>query len=222
MKNLEEVTSFIEKKLSEKDDLREMCLKFCRDIIRNSRKSIKKIHSGEIEEAKKYLEEAKKILKEIKDSAKEHPDIISSGYLEGAMQELAEAEIFLSIIENKDFPFPEEINVSCSAYLMGLADAVGELKRKEFYMLKEKNVKEVEKLLHIIEEISDKIFEFDYPSGLIPIKKKQDSIRRMLDRMREDLILFNKSRELENKMEEIKEMIRKLENKEKFNLGSML
>ncbi|MBC7128460.1 MAG: RNA-binding protein [Thermoplasmatales archaeon] len=203
MKNLEEITGFIEKKLNEKDDLREKTLKFCRDIIRNSRKSIKKIHYGEIDEAKKYIEEAKKILKEIKDSAKEHPDIISSGYTEGAMQELAEAEIFLSIIEDKDFPYPDEINVSCSAYLMGLADAVGELKRKEFYMLREKNIKEVEKLLEIIEEISDKIFEFDYPSGLIPIKKKQDAIRRMVERMREDVILFTKSRELEDKIEEI-------------------
>lgn len=222
MKNLEEVTSFIEKRLNEKDDLRELCLKSCRDIIRSSRRSIKKIHNGEIEEAKNYLLEAKKILKDIKDSAEEHFDILSSGYLENAMQELAEAEIFLSIIEDKDFPFPDEINVSCSAYLMGLADAVGELKRKEFYMLKEKNVEGMEKLLHMIEEISDKIFEFDYPSGLIPIKKKQDAIRRMLERMREDLILFNKSKELEGKMEEIKEMIRKLENKGKFNLDSLL
>ncbi|MEM2259250.1 MAG: RNA-binding protein [Candidatus Thermoplasmatota archaeon] len=203
MKNLEEVASFIEKKLNEKDDLREKALKLCRDIIRNSRKSIKKIHYGAIEEAKKHLEEAKKILKEIKDSAKEHPDIISSRYIEDAMQELAEAEIFLSIVENRNFPFPDEINVSCSAYLMGLADAVGELKRKEFYMLREKNIEEVEKLLEIIEEISDKIFEFDYPSGLIPIKKKQDAIRRMLERMREDVILFMKSKELEEKIEEI-------------------
>ncbi|MEM2934969.1 MAG: hypothetical protein QXF32_01205 [Candidatus Thermoplasmatota archaeon] len=208
MKNLEEVASFIERKLNEKDDLREKALKLCRDIIRNSRRSIKKIHYGEIDEAKKYLDEAKKILKEIKESSKEYPDIISSGYVEDAMQELAEAEIFLSIVENRNFPFPDEINVSCSAYLMGLADAVGELKRKEFYMLREKKMYEVEKLLSIIEEISDKIFEFDYPSGLVPIKKKQDAIRRMVERMREDVILFTKSRELENKMEEI---LKKLE-----------
>ena len=203
MKNLEEVISFIEKKLNEKDDLREKTLKFCRDIIRNSRKSIKKIHYGEIEEAKNYLEVAKAILKEIKDASEEHPDIISSGYVESAMQEFAEACIFLSIVENKNFPFPDEIYVSCSSYLMGLADAVGELKRKEFYMLRRKNIEEVEKLMEIIEEISDKIFEFDYPSGLIPIKKKQDVIRRMLERMREDIILFTKSRELENKIEVI-------------------
>lgn len=203
MKRIEEV-------LNEKDDLREKALKKCRDIIRECRKGIKKLHNGNVEEAKKNIKKAEKILLELKREIEEHPDIITAGYMENAMQEVAEAEIFLAIIEEKEIPYPEDINVSYTSYLLGLADVVGELRRRGVYLLKEGSTEEVENVLAMMEEICDKLMEFDYPSGLLPIKRKQDVIRKILEKMRGEVAIFKKSKELESKIEAV---IRKLKEK---------
>ena len=216
MKNLEEITNAIEKKLNEKDDLREMALKKCRDIIRESRKSIKKLHNGDIENAEKRLNKAVKLLQELKEKLKDHPDLISTGYMENAMQEVAEGEIFLSIIKDDMLPHPEDIEVSYTAYLMGLADVIGELRRRGMYKLKEGSVEEVEKIIDDMEAIYDKIAEFDYPSGLIPLKRKQDVMKKVLEKMREEIVIFRKSKELESKIDAL---LNKLKKKEKEEVG---
>ena len=185
----------IEQVLNEKDDLREKALKKCRDIIRECRKGIKKLHNEDVEEAKKNIKKAEKILVELKEEIEAHPDIMTAGYMENAMQEVAEAEIFLAIVEDKKLPNPEDINVSYTSYLLGLADVVGELRRKGVYLLKEGGIEDVEKILAIMEEICDKLMEFDYPSGLLPIKRKQDVIKKILEKMRGEVAIFKKSKE---------------------------
>ena len=214
MRNLDEIASKIEEELNEKDDLREKTLKKCRDIIRECRKGIKAIHGGELKEAKKHTEKARKILLETKEAIEKHPDILTAGYMENAMQEVAEAEIFLAIKEERDFPYPEEIGVSYTAYLLGLADVVGELRRMGVYLMKNGNIGEVEKILQLMEEICDKVMEFDYPSGLLPIKRKQDVIKKVLEKMRGEVAIFKKSKELENKIEAIMKRLRKEEKEE--------
>jgi len=214
----------IEQVLNEKDDLREKALKKCRDIIRECRKGIKKLHNEDVEEAKKNIKKAEKILVELKEEIEAHPDIMTAGYMENAMQEVAEAEIFLAIVEDKKLPNPEDINVSYTSYLLGLADVVGELRRKGVYLLKEGSIEEVEKILAIMEEICDKLMEFDYPSGLLPIKRKQDVIKKILEKMRGEVAIFKKSKELENKIEVVLRRLRKKEEKveEATDIDSLL
>ena len=210
MKNLDDILSAIEEELNEKDDLREETLKNCREIIRNSRKGIKSIHEGNMEEARKYMDEAGKILKATRKKIERHPDILTAGYMENAMQEVAEAEIFMAIMEDRDIPPPEAINVSSTSYLLGLADVVGELRRRGVYLMKSGNIGEVEEILGMMEEICDRVGEFDYPSGLLPIKRKQDVIKKVLEKMRGEVAIFKKTRELESKMEAL---LRKMKGK---------
>ena len=224
MKNLEDVMKKIEQVLNEKDDLREKALKKCRDIIRECRKGIKKVHNEDIEGARKNIKKAEKILAELKKEIEEHPDIMTAGYMENAMQEVAEAEIFLAIVEDKKLPNPEDINVSYTSYLLGLADVVGELRRRGVYLLKDGSIEDVEKILAMMEEICDKLMEFDYPSGLLPIKRKQDVIKKILEKMRGEVAIFKKSKELENKIEAVLRKLRKKEEKieETTDIDSLL
>jgi len=210
MKNLDDILSAIEEELNEKDDLREETLKNCREIIRNSRKGIKSIHEENMEEAREYMNEAGKILKATRKKIEKHPDILTAGYMENAMQEVAEAEIFMAIMEDRDIPPPEAINVSSTSYLLGLADVVGELRRRGVYLMKSGNIGEVEEILGMMEEICDRVGEFDYPSGLLPIKRKQDVIKKVLEKMRGEVAIFKKTRELESKMEAL---LRKMKGK---------
>lgn len=224
MKNLDDVMKKIEQVLNEKDDLREKALKKCRDIIRECRKGIKKVHNEDIEGARKNIKKAEKILAELKKEIEEHPDIMAAGYMENAMQEVAEAEVFLAIVEDKELPNPEDINVSYTSYLLGLADVVGELRRRGVYLLKDGSIEDVEKILAMMEEICDKLMEFDYPSGLLPIKRKQDVIKKILEKMRGEVAIFKKSKELENKIEAVLRKLRKKEEKieETTDIDSLL
>jgi len=223
MKNLDKIAEAIAEKLNEKDDLREETLKNCREIIRNSRKGIKNIHENKIEEAEEYIGEAEKILEETKKKIENHPDILTAGYMENAMQEVAEAEIFMAIMKNKDIPSPEEIGVSYTSYLMGMADVVGELRRRGVYLMKNGSIGEVEEILSIMEEICDRIGEFDYPSGLLPIKRKQDVIKKVLEKMRGEVAIFKKTKELESKMEALLRKMKKRKGEsEAMDIDSLL
>ena len=223
MKNLDEIADMIELELNEKDELREKTLKQCRDILRESRKSIKAVHAREVKKAKKGIERAKELLFEIKDDVRNHPDILTAGYMENAMQELAEASIFLALIEDEDIPPPDEIGVSSTAYLMGLADVVGELRRRGVYLLKDGNLEEVEEMLATMEEICDRLIEFDYPSGLLPIKRKQDVIRKVLEKMRGEIAFFKKSKEIEIKIDAlIAKLTKKKGGEETVDIDSLL
>ncbi len=223
MNNLDEVASHIEKKLNEKDDLREIALKKCRDIVRYSRKAIKKIHGNDMKNAKKSLKKAEEIISELNEKLREHPDIFTSGYMENAMQEVAEGEIFLSILEGRELPYPEDIGVSYTSYIMGMADVIGELRRLGVYRLKEGKVGEVEEILLLMESIYDRIAEFDYPSGLVPIKRKQDVMNKVLEKMREDMVLIRKSKELEGKIDVLLQKLKKEEKKEEgMDIDSLL
>lgn len=223
MKNLNEIADMIELELNEKDELREKTLKQCRDILRESRRSIKAAHAQETERARKGIEKARELLLEIQDDAKGHPDILTAGYMENAMQELAEAAIFLSLIEDENMPAPDEIGVSSTAYLMGLADVVGELRRRGVYLLKDGNLDEVEEVLATMEDICDRLIEFDYPSGLLPIKRKQDVIRKVLEKMRGEIAFFKKSKEIENKIDAlIAKLTKKKGDEEAVDIDSLL
>jgi translin len=223
MRNLEKIADTIECELNQKDELRERALKECRDIIRESRKSIKNIHGGDTEQAREGIDRAKKNLASLKTKLAAHPDIFTAGYMENAMQELAEAAIFFALAADDDLPAPEDVGVSYTSYLMGLADVVGELRRSGVYLLKDGDIAAVENLLETMETISDRLAEFDYPSGLLPIKRKQDVVKKMLEKMRGELALFKKSKELESKIDAINRKLTKKEgSKDAVDINSLL
>ncbi|KAA0003941.1 MAG: RNA-binding protein [Thermoplasmata archaeon] len=215
MKNLDEVSSKIEKMLNEKDSMREFALKKCRDIIRTSRKCIRNIHNGEMDTAADMAAEAIKINKELKKKIKDHPDLLTSGYMENASQELAEANIFLAICGGGDLPSPEDIGVTYTSYLLGLGDTVGELRRMGIDYMKNGDVDEVEKILGQMEDICEKLMEFDYPSGLVPIKRKQDVAKKLLEQMRGDFVIFKKNKDFEEKIELLLKNVGKKDKREK-------
>ena len=127
MKNLEAIAKKIEKKLDEKDDLREKAIKKCREIIRVCRKAIVGMHGENI--SKEGITQACTLNKELKNILKDYPDLENAGYVENASQELVEGCCLFAILQDEQLPTPEKLDVSYSSYLLGLGDVVGELRR---------------------------------------------------------------------------------------------
>jgi len=213
MKNLEAIAKKIEKKLDEKDNLREKAIKKCREIIRVCRKAIGGMHGENISEEE--ITQACTLNKELKNILKNYPDLSMAGYVEHASQELVEGCCLLAILQDEQLPTPEKLDVSYSSYLLGLGDVVGELRRNILDLIKIGEMERAEDFFEKMEQIYSVLMRFDYPSGFVPIKKKQDVARQLIERTRGTLLLSGKNWSLEEKLDGLLAMMEKNKQKKK-------
>jgi translin len=201
MKNLEEIIEGMEARLDEKDAVRELALKSSRTIARLAGEAVRRIHRGE--DMIDLLREVRDRNGELSSALRDHLDIYYAGYIENAHQELAEVSILHSIVENKPLPAPSDLEVTDKAYLMGLGDVVGELRRITLDALKGGDADAANEHLQQMEEIFTVLMRFDFPSALLAIKRKQDIARRLLEKTRGEVAVASYGKSLEEKMDNL-------------------
>jgi len=215
MKNLDNIVNKIEKNIDDKDKVRESALKSSRDIIIGCRKAIQQIHQGLMKEANNNIKKSSVKLSKLYELTKTYPDLYHAGFVENAAQELVEANCLYNIMRGKDLPDPDKIQTTYSSYLLGLCDLVGELRRKTLDSIRNGDSKKADSYLDMMEEIYDVIIRFDYPSGLIPIKKKQDMVRGLIEKTRGELAVASCERRIEYRTDEFRGMLDKADGKKK-------
>jgi translin len=213
MKNLNKIVDKIERNINDKDRMREQALKTAREIIIECRKAIQCIHQNLMKDAKKNITKSSDKLQDLYLLTKNHTDLYYAGFVENAAQELVEAFCFYNVRSGKELPDPDEIKTTYSSYLMGLCDLVGELRRTSLDKIREGKTKDADQYLNIMEEIYNVIIRFDYPSGLIPIKKKQDMVRALIERTRGELAIASCEKRIEYRTDEFKGILDELNNK---------
>jgi len=189
MKNLDGIIGKIDARISEKEKIREDALRYSRDIIIACRRGIQQLHRKVPEEAEVFLKQASTRLKELYELTRNHPDIFNAGFVENAAQEYVELHCLSNIMRGLDLPDPDEIQATSSAYLLGLCDVVGELRRNALDCMLSGHTDKAQEYLHHMDRIYDAIMGFDYPSALVPIKKKQDMIRALIEKTRGELVV---------------------------------
>jgi len=215
MKNLGKIVDKIEKSIDGKDKVREQALRSSRDIIIACRKSIQLIHQNLMKDADNNIKKASSKLADLNDLTKGYPELYHAGFVENAAQELVEAHCFYNIMKGKDLPDPDKIQTTYSSYLMGLCDLVGELRRSTLDSIRHGRAKKADKYLDMMEEIYDVIIRFDYPSGLIPIKKKQDMVRGMIEKTRGELAVASCEQRIEYHTDEFRGILDKMNGDKK-------
>jgi translin len=139
--------------------------------------------------------------REIRDDLRDHKDFWHSGALENALQEAAEAAIVHALLKGERLPNPEDIAVTYPAYLLGLCDSVGELRRFTLSALKDGKYDEAEAHLESMESISLVISQFHYPKAIVPVRAKQDQVRGIIERTRGDVALAISNHRAAERME---------------------
>ncbi len=188
----EYVNSFLPK-LEQRFDSREKLLLTAREAIRYSGEAISLAHRGKEKEAYEKFELARTKVKEIADVIKNFPDLLY-GDVGTAFQELSEAAFVLSVYFNRDLPSPEELGVPEFHYLLGMADAVGEMRRRVLELLRKGKFDEAEATYSIMEEVYETLWELEYPKSLVPnLRQKIDYMRRVLEDTHHDLFVAEMS-----------------------------
>ncbi|RLF50506.1 MAG: RNA-binding protein [Thermoplasmata archaeon] len=207
MKNLEKIVEKIEKNIDDKDKVREQALRAAREIIIGCRKAIQSIHQSLMREAKNNIKKSSVKLQDLYTLTKEYPDLYHAGFIENAAQEFVEASCLYNIMQGRDLPDPDELQTTYTSYLMGLCDLVGELRRSALDSIRAGEQEKADEFLSMMEEIYDVIIRFDYPSGLIPIKKKQDMVRGLIERTRGELAVASCERRIEYHTDEFRGLL---------------
>ena len=196
---LKTILKEVKKELMQKDEGRENAHQSMRKITSLSKQAILFIHQKKHKEAKKLIENSKKIIFRLQTLAEENPDVIYSGMFSAALQEYAEANIFLGLIQNSRFVTPTEINVPSVDYVLGLADVVGEYRRLTLDALREGDAEKGEECLKTMDEIYIELMAMDEAYMLVPgLRRKCDVARKIIESTRGDVTQEVRRKALEN------------------------
>jgi translin len=205
MQNLGQIAQRIQDSLEEKDTVREIAIKSSRAIIRMSSGVVHGMHKGIDGEA--LLDEAIDEAHKLKSVLSEHVDIWYSGIVQDALQEVAEAAILTSIVKGEGLPEPDRLGMPGPAYLMGMADTIGELRRFSLEALRRGETACAEKYLDIMEELFLVIMRFDYPDAIVSIRRKQDIARSVLEKTRGDVSLAVSGERLQARLADLEKRL---------------
>ena len=115
----------LEAHFSDQLERRDRLLKESRDVITSSSRAIISVHQGKMKDAARELSEARTLLSSLKKSGGGPV----SRYLISPETEYVEASAVFALAQGKAIPSRESLVASPEAYLLGLLDTVGELKR---------------------------------------------------------------------------------------------
>jgi len=195
----------IQKELRNKEEAKEKVQKDMRKATRLSKQAILFTHQKRFKDARKLLEEADKLFTELHKVEEAHPDLVYTGIVDVAMQEYAEAQTLLNLVEKNQFIPPKKLNVSAAAYVLGLADVIGELRRQALDSLRAGDVKEAEHYLQLMEQIYVELMSMNEAYMLVPgLRRKCDVARRIIETTRGDITI-------EARRDSLEQSIKKLE-----------
>ena len=203
--NLDSIADKIRSDLLVKDAAREKALPLCREAIRYCSKAIRAIHRQEFDNAGDMLCSIGKLVYDAKQSLAKYCELQHSRFLLDAQKEFAEGSITLALITRQKLPDPDELGVDYAAYLNGLGEAVGEVRRYILDSLRKGDLSRGEELLQAMDDIYDVLVTMDFPDAITAsLRHTPDLVRAVLDRTRSDLALAIQQKGLENKLESFK------------------
>lgn len=167
-------------------------------LTRHAAHAIRAIHRSERELADQQLHEGRTIVDALKTGLANFPELYYAGYTQDAIKEYAEAAITCALIQDQELPMPEDLGVEYATYLNGLAEAVGELRRRCLDILRHGYSEEAERLLGWMDEIYALMVTLDYPDAVTNgLRRHTDLMRGIVERTRGDMTISLREQKLQ-------------------------
>ena len=206
--SLKKILKKIDEELKERESIKDELYDAMRKTTRLSKQAIFLIHKDQLENGKKLLKEAKKLFGKLGEVSPVNSELIYSGIVSAAFQEYAEANILLSLIENEKFVNHLQIDVPSTFYLLGLADVVGELRRKVLTSLRDGDVETGEKHLMTMELIFNELMAMDVGLQVSGMRRKSDIARRIIEITRGDVVIEMRRTSLEKSITKLERSLK--------------
>ena len=204
--NLTSIAEQIRLSFSAKDAAREKALPLCRDVIRYCSQAIRAVHRQEFDRAKELLGSARKLLDELEQILTSCSELVFVGAVRDAQKEFAEGSITLALVIGNPLPSPGELGIDAAAYLNGLGEAVGELRRYLLDSMRRCDLSRGEELLSAMDDIYSVLVTMDFPDAITGgLRRTTDMVRGVLEKTRSDLTLAIRQKDLENKLGQFSE-----------------
>jgi translin len=173
-----------------------------------SKQAILFLHSGKTENANTKLSEAKYLIKVIEEYSNEHSEIAYFEAVKASKQEFAEAKILYAINTGISYPTPDELGVSSTDFIMGLADVPGELRRQTLDHLRAGDLESAEKNFETMEEIYVNLSAVEEMSLFLKgLRRKMDVMRNVNERTRAEITIEVSRERLRKKLVEVGEKL---------------
>jgi len=206
MQNLDSIADRIRQNLSAKNAARDNAVERSRTLIRHCSLAIRAVHRGEREEAQKQIRVAREIVQAVGEDLAAYPDLYHAGYSQDALKEFAEANIVYALVNGEPLPEPEALGVEYAAYLNGLGEAAGELRRRCLDIMRHGYTEEAERLLEVMDEIYLLLVTMDYPDAITGgLRRTTDLVRGVTERTRGDLTLSLRQQKLQEALKSFEE-----------------
>ena len=177
----------IQNQLLSYDKARERLQVLSRNATRLCGWAMVQIHRGNLNQANKTLSEAKQALDEIEKLLSAHVELPQFGQVLVAFQEYAEGRLLLQMKKNGKLASLHEIGTSSTAYLLGMLDFIGEMRRMILDCLRNGKTEDAQHLLSKMEKVYEDLFSLDRTSILPNFRRKLDVARRILETTRGDV-----------------------------------
>jgi translin len=213
MQKLEAIAEQIRKTFDARTAARDGALAQARQLTRACSLAIRAVHRDEVDTMKAHLEEARQLADTLRSSLANYPDLFYAGYTQDALKEFVEANVTCALIRSEPLQTPESLLVEPFTYLNGLAEVVGELRRRTLDILRHGYSTEAERLLGHMDEIYSVLVTMDYPDAITNgLRRQTDLARGIIEKTRGDITFSLRGEHLE---QAIGKLIGQLDSKEK-------
>jgi translin len=197
MYKLEDIAERIRQNFDIRTAKRDEALKQARQLTRACSVSIRAVHRDDKEAMETNLAEAHSLADKLRNELKDFPDLFYAGYTQDALKEFVEANVTCALIQNKPLQTPEELGVIDATYLNGLAEVIGELRRRTLDIMRSGYSQEAERLLGHMDEIYSVLVTIDYPDAITNgLRRQTDLVRGIIEKTRGDVTFSFRSHQL--------------------------
>jgi len=208
--SLKSLLDKIQEELRKKEEIRDEVQRDMRRATRLSKQAILFAHQERFNDARKLLEEASELLAKLGEVSKDHPDLVYTGLVNAAFEEYTEAHTLFKLITENRFTDPKELDVPAVSYVLGLADVIGELRRRALDSLRKGDVKTAEDCLQTMEHIYVELMAMDDAYLLVPgLRRKCDIARRIIEATRGDVTIETRRSSLERSIKELEKVVKR-------------
>lgn len=203
MDKFDQITEKTRQIFDERTAARDQALVQARSLTRLCAHTIRAIHRMEVDSAHQLLGEAKDLVKQMQKDLVKHPDLYYAGYTQDAIKEFAEASLTCCFIENTPLPTPEDLGIEYNTYTNGLAESIGELRRRCLDILRQGYSEDAERLLSTMDEIYNFLVTMDYPDAVTNgLRRQTDLVRGIIERTRADLTMSLREQHLQEALQD--------------------